>query len=422
MVAAVSGVSLRSRIFYGWWVVAASAVGLGCSTATLIAATFAVYVGPLRTEFAWRATDVYLATLLVNGAATLASPFIGMLVDRIGPRRVIIPSMISVVMILASFYFLHPSLPQFYLRYVLLGVLGVGATHVGFGRVISLWFDRRRGLALGIALSGIGIGGFLWPIFCQYLIGGTGWRLAYLVQAGVIAAVALPLVAWIIRDAPESLGLAPDGATARAPAASAGVEHVQRAGLSLRVAVRGGPFWLILIAYLVIGFALQSVMLHLVPLLVGRGVAPMMAALAQSSIFLALIFGRLASGWLIDRVFAPRVAIAFLVAPVAGMALLALGVRGGAAFIAALLVGLAAGGEVDVLAYLSGRYYGLRHFSAIYGTLNGLYALGAGLGGPVTAWIAEGPGGYAPALWFDAGLLLIASVLLSRLGPFPRWG
>jgi MFS family permease len=405
-----------SRIFYGWWVAAASGLGLACCIATLVAATFGIYLGPLRAEFGWRASDAYLATLLVTGVSALLAPIVGGVVDRIGARRVIVGSFIAVVAILASFYFLGNSLTQFYVRYLLLGALGVGTTHVAFARVIALWFDRKRGLALGIALTGVGLGGFAWPIFCQHMIELAGWRVAYVAQALVIGLVALPIVALVIRDTPQMLGLEQDGRARRpsAPAASL-------AGATFRDAVRGSRYWLMIVAFFLMGLALQSVMLHLVPLLIARGLTPMWAAVAQSSLFLALVCGRLTSGVLLDRFFAPRVAIAFLIAPLIGLVMLALGVGGAAAFIAALLVGLAAGGEVDVLAYLAGRYYGLRHYSAIYGSFYGLYTFGGGAGGPLTARMAEGPAGYAPALWLHAGLIVVACYMLTRLGPFPNW-
>jgi len=408
---------LRTPIFRGWWIAVVSGLGLGCSIATLVASTFGVYLGPMRAEFGWRASDAYLATALVTGVSALLAPLVGTLVDRIGARRVILWSFTAVVAILASFYFLENSLPAFYLRFVVLGAFGIGTTHVAFARVISMWFDRRRGLALGVALTGVGLGGVLWPLFCQRVIDLAGWRIAYLAQALVIGLIVLPLLAFVIRDTPQSFGLAPDGRSS-AGGASVRADHP---GMTLLAAVRGSRYWLLIVTFFLMGLALQSIMLHLVPLLIARGVPPMRAAFGQSLIFGALIFGRLASGFLLDRWFAPRVAIAFLVAPVIGIVMLALGMGGNAAFVAAILVGLAAGGEVDVLAYLAGRYYGLRHYSAIYGGFYGLYTFGGGFGGPLTARIAEGPGGYAPALWLNAGILIVACVLLTRLGPFPSW-
>lgn len=113
--------------------------------------------------------------------------------------------------------------------------------------------------------------------------------------------------------------------------------------------------WLVLATFFLIGIAVQSLMVHLVPLLGARGLSPMLAALAQSMLFLAVTTGRLHTGWLMDRFFAPHTALAVLLAPICGIALLGFGASGPAAFVAALLVGLAVGADVDLLAYVTSR-------------------------------------------------------------------
>ena len=127
-----------------------------------------------------------------------------------------------------------------------------------------------------------------------------------------------------------------------------------------------------LVTFLLVGISLQAMMLHLVPLLRERGVGADAAALAQSTIFAGLLVGRLVTGWLMDRYFAPRVALAFLLAPILGIGMLALGANGAAAFVAAALIGVAAGAEVDVIAYLASRYFGMRQYSRIYGSIRSI--------------------------------------------------
>jgi MFS family permease len=280
--------------------------------------------------------------------------------------------------------------------------------------VITLWFDRRRGLALGLALSGIGIGGFLWPLYVQAMIENFGWRNAYLLLAAAIALIALPVSLLMLKDGPELLGQTPDGEPRRAAAVAAAQE-----GMTFAEALRTRRYWLMMLTFFIVGFAVQSVMLHMVPLLTGRGLSPMLAALAQSMLFLAVTTGRLVTGWLMDRFFAPRVALAFLVAPIIGIGLLAAGAGGVPAFAAALLVGLAVGAEVDVLAYLTGRYFGQKHFSRIYGSYYGMYSLSGGIGPVVTALVVERAGGYPVALTGHALLLVVGCVLFAMFGPFP---
>jgi MFS family permease len=407
---------MADRRFYGWYVAAASGIGLACSIGTIVAATFSVFLGPIRAELGWSASETYSALIVVTFTTAVLSPIVGGIVDRFGARRVILASFAFEVLIFVSFHWQTAALWTFYARYVLLATLALGATHVGFARVISLWFNRRRGLALGLALAGIGVGGFVWPIMCQYLIQTYDWRTAYVVLALVLGAVSMPLVALVVRDSPESVGQHADGDPV--PQGSATQQSV---GITLREASGRGLYWVMLVTFLGIGITVQSIMLHLIPILTGRGVSPMMAAIAQSTLFLALVAGRLVTGWLMDRFFAPRVALAFLLAPIVGIAMLATGASGVAAFSAALLVGLAAGAEVDVIAYLTGRYYGLKYFSRIYGTYYGAYTLGGGVGPVATAKLVEMSGGYTVPLWMLAAMVVGCCLLLLRFPRFPAW-
>ena len=178
-------------------------------------------------------------------------------------------------------------------------------------------------------------------------------------------------------------------------------------------------FWLMLATFFLIGLVVQSVTFHIVPLLTLRGFSPMVAAATQSALFVAVTGGRLITGWLMDRFFAPRVALAFLLAPIAGIALLGLGGDPRLAVLAAVLVGLAVGAEVDVLAYLTGRYFGPRHFSRIYGSCYGIYSLSGGVGPVLVSMVVERGGGYPAALALLAAVLAGCCLLLLRFPSFP---
>lgn len=414
--------------FQGWRVLGAATIGLACGIATVVPATFGVFLAPLHAEFGWSQSETFIALLFITFTSALLAAPVGGLVDRYGARRVVLAGFCFEVLVLASFSRLEPALWTYYLRYFLLAVLALGTTHVAFARVVTLWFDRRRGLALGLLLSGVGVGGFLWPLYAQAMIGAYGWRQAWVMMALAVALLALPVVALLLRDSPASVGQAPDGdpprvragdgAAAGTAAGTAGTPP-ETTGLPLAAVLRMPRYWLMVVTFFLVGFAVQSVMLHLVPLLTARGLSPMLAALAQSLLFVAVTTGRLATGWLMDRYFAPRVALAFLIAPIVGISLLALGAGGTAALVAALLVGLAVGAEVDVLAYLTSRYFGARSFSAIYGTFYGIYTLSGGLGPLFTARLVDTGEGYPVALTVHAVLLAVAALLLLRFPPLP---
>lgn len=409
---------MTSNRFLGWRVVFAATVGLACGIATIGAATFSVFVGPLRAEMGWSQSEAFAALLAVTFTAALLSPVMGAIVDRFGAKRVILSGFVAQVLLLASFSLQTSDILTFYLRYFLLSALALGTTHVAFARVITLWFDRRRGLALGIALSGVGIGGFIWPLYVQTMIDTFGWRQAYVMLAVAIAIIALPIISWLLEDDPAKLGQRPDGIEATPKATERGIAVEGSAtGLSLAEAVRTRTYWLVILTFFVIGFAVQSALMHLVPLLTSRGISPMAAAFAQSMMFLAVTTGRLVTGWLMDRFFAPRVALAFLLAPIVGLLLLTLNLPEWLAIVAALMIGLAVGAEVDVLAYLNGRYFGQRHFARIYGSFYGSYSLSGGVGPLATALLVD-RGGYPLAMSVLAGLLVLGCVALLA---FPRF-
>jgi MFS family permease len=405
--------------FLGWRVLAACVVGLACGMATAVVSTFGVFVGPLREAFGWSQSEAFAALLVITLTSAPLAPVVGGIVDRFGARRVVLLAFACEALIFASFFWQGASIWSFYARFVAFALFALATTHVAFARVITLWFDRRRGLALGIALSGVGIGGFLWPLFAQAMIEQHGWRNAYLLLAAAVAVIAMPTIALLLRDSPESVGQRADGDPAPERTIGAPVAAPSLPGLTLAEALRTRAYWMVLVTFFLVGLAVQSVMLHLVPLLGARGLSPMLAALAQSMLFLAVTSGRLVTGWLMDRFFAPRVALAFLLAALCGVALLASGAAGTTAFIAAMLVGLAVGAEVDVIAYVTSRYFGPLSFSRIYGTFYGTYSLSGGIGPLLTAETVDRTGDYQFALGMNAALLVAGCLLLLKFERFP---
>lgn len=404
------------RLFYGWYVALACGVGLACGLATVLTYTFGVFAVQLREAFGWSQTEVFAGLFYSVLTMTFVGPMFGQLVDRLGARRVILAGLVFEAALIASFSMQNEDVLTFQLRYVLLAFFGVGTTHIAFTRIIAVWFDRRRGLALGITLAGVGVGGSAWPLLAQWAVDAFGWRNAYLVVAGTILLIGCSVILLVVRESPQSMGLLPDGESVRV-AESAGAAP----GLTLREALSTRTFWLMLVTFLLIGVGITSVQVHLVPLLVSRGVTPMRAANALSMLAVALVVGRVVAGWLMDRFFAPRVAIGFLLGPIVAMLLLAAGFSGWLALLAGVLTGLAVGAEIDVTAYLASRYFGVRYFSSIYAWYYSAYSLGAGLGPLMTANAVDRFGGYGGILIVHAGLLVLSAVLLSRLPAFPQW-
>jgi MFS family permease len=400
-------------IFYGWWNVAASFVGLSLSYAMFTIFAFGVFLKPLSQEFGWQRDAMSFAYTVTNLTIVGSSVLLGILIDRFGVRRVLIPSVALMGLAVASMSLLTGNIYHYYAMYLLIPLLGAGTLPASYSRTIVAWFFRRRGVALGIALAGFGVGAALIPSVGQMLISSYGWRAAYLVFAAIIFVVALPVSYFLIRETPQEMGLEIDGD------AYSGRSDVDF-GLSAAEASKTGSFWLILIPFLLVGVGVASVIAHLVPMLTDRGVSPQLAASCQTSLGIGLILGRMISGYLMDRFFAPYVAAIFTLMFVVGVSMLALGVGGLMVFAAAIFVGLSLGSEISETAYLVSRYFGPKAYGVIYGFMFAAFQLGSAVGPPAMGRYYVLAGDYVNALWVLAALGLAAAVLVASLGTYPR--
>ena len=437
-------------IFYGWWNVATGFVGMGFSYAMFTIFAFGVFVKPLGDEFGWTRGELSFAITMTNFAVVLASPSLGFIIDRFGVRRVLILSLAMMSVVVASMALLSANLWHFYALYFLIPLLGAGTLPQSYSRVLIAWFERRRGIALGISLSGFGVGAMLVPVVAQLMIDNFGWRMAYAGFGAAVLALALPMVVFVLRESPAEMGLKPDGGTVQSadngnapPSGSTVLPDGQDgstslpgspvppdskdgngsapvvAGLSCSEAARTRSFWLVLVSFMLVGIGITSVIAHLVPMLTDRGVAPADAALYMSSLALGLIAGRLLAGFLMDYFFAPYVAACFLLGLLAGIVILASGTAGVAVLVAAVLVGMATGSEISEIAYICSRYFGPRAFGLIYGLMFSAFQLGSMVGSPLMGLYHDHAGNYAGALWTVAALVAIGTVLIALLGPYP---
>lgn len=399
-------------VFYGWWNVGASFVGLALSYAMFTIFAFGVFLKPLVEEFGWRRDEMSFAYTVTNLTIVVASLLLGVLIDRFGVRRVLIPSVALMGLAVASMSQLTGNIYHFYLMFLLIPLLGAGTLPASYSRVIIAWFFRRRGAALGITLAGFGVGAALIPAVGQMLISSYGWRGAYLVFAAMIFLVALPTSFFLIRETPQDKGQEIDGEKQAGNFDSA-------IGLSAGEASKTVSFWLILFAFLLVGFGVASILAHLVPMLTDRGISPQTAAFCQTTLGIGLIFGRVFSGFLMDRFFAPYVAAIFTLMFVVGAIILATGTGSYWVFVAAAFIGLSLGSEISETAYLVSRYFGPRAFGVIYGIMFAAFQLGASVGPPAMGRYYVLAGNYINALWVLAALAFIAAVMVAALGKYP---
>ena len=405
----------RSRVFYGWWVVLAAAFGLCLGSPPIVVFSFGVFLKALSQEFHSGRAAISLAFTLHNLASAVTAPLVGRLIDRYGARRIILPATAICGSILLSSRFLTASIWQLYVFYIMLGVVGIGISPVPYGNVVSRWFDRQRGLALGVMMFGLGLGAILMPSLAQRLITMFGWRMAYATVGAAILLVSLPVVAALLKDRPENMGLLPDGVVGIRAARDGGSGD---SGVTWEEARRSPTFWLMVSAFFLVGASVHGCVLHTAAILTDRGSTSQTAALATSLVGGALLIGRVGSGYLLDRAFGPRVAAIFFGGVALGIALLWVGNSQRAAFVGAFLVGLGMGAEVDIIAFLTSRYFGLRAFGEIYGYAFGAFVLAGGFG---TFLMGEGfdwTGSYRAPLAGFFTATLTAIVLMTRLGPY----
>jgi predicted MFS family arabinose efflux permease len=388
----------------GWRVVLAAYFGVMVSFGSLLVFTFSIFLKPLSAEFGWSRESISAAFGFAAITVAICSPPLGSLLDRYGPRRLILPCMAVFGVAFASLGLLTPRLFHLYATFVLLGVVGNGTTQMGYSRAVSTWFDRRRGLALALVMAGVGTGAMLLPPLAQTLIHSYGWRAAYGLLGALVLLFGLPLTALFVRERP------------RAPGSAA----LELEGLTVAQGIRSRSFW-ILIATLFLGsMSVNGAITHLSPLLTDRGVSAATAALAASALGLASFCGRLLTGFLLDRFFGPRVGLCLLLITALGIFLLSLARSAPAGIAAAMLIGLGLGAEADITPYLLTRYFGLRSFSTLYGFTWSAYALAGAIGPVVMGRAFDVTGSYAALLVLLATATALSAGLYLFLPKYPR--
>jgi MFS family permease len=403
----------QNGVFYGWWVVLICATGLFFGGVPLTVYSFSVFLKPLMVAFHAGRTAISLGYTLKLLAGAAAAPLFGWLIDRFGARKVILLGTAIFGLTLLANRFVSGSVWQLYVFYVLLGLTLHSSGPIPYSSVVSHWFDRRRGLALGLMMLGIGLGAVVVPSLVQQLISRWGWRAAYSILGCVVLLIPIPIVAATLKETPQQMGLQLDGMVA----ATAGDGDRAASGFSAAEARRTRAFWVMLAAFALVSLSSQGCLVHMSAMLTDGGASKQLAALGASLMGGAVLLGRVGTGYLLDRLFAPRVAVAIFAAAALGFVLLLLGTIP-LAFAGAFLAGLALGAELDIIAYLTSRYFGLRAFGAIYSSLVAAFALAGALGPLVMGAGFDRTGSYRGPLIAFLFAALVAAALMTRLGPY----
>ena len=321
----------RSPIFYGWYILAAGFFALFVSVGARNG--FGVFVVPMETDLSWTRSEISFAIaigVLVNG---LSQPFLGRIYDRYGARIVISLSLLTLglaTMLLAltgdfgadfAIGFEVGSLINIRLTASLLFLIAIygfvmstassGVSLVTVHAVLAKWFYRRRGIALSVSTAAMSAGGLILTPFASALIIWQDWRVAWLVLGALVLVLALPLMAFFMRDKPEDVGETPDGdrappVAANPNAANARARDRQRTAPleseSWRDSFKTPPIWQLSGAYFVCGVTTLIISTHYVPFAIEMGISQTMAAFAFGFMQGLNVLGVLVVGFLADRV------------------------------------------------------------------------------------------------------------------------
>jgi MFS family permease len=379
-------------------VLATACCGVFVSFASVVVYTFGVFLKPLASTFHWSRTQVSLAFTLAALTVAVCSPFLGRLLDRFPARRIVLLCTVVYAAAFGSLALLTPHLWHLYAVFVLLGIVGNGTTQLGYARVVSAWFDQKRGRALAAVMAGSGMGSMVFPPFAQALISAYGWRTAYAVLAALILALGVPLAALFLYEPVDSV--------------SPALELIrEKAGSS----VWSRPFLGIALALLLFSFATNGLNAHWAALLTDAGAPPGQAALVLSMAGAAALISKISTGYLLDRFRAGLVAATLVAFCGVGFGLIIAGHAPWLSLAAAILVGAGMGAESDAVPYLLTRYFGLTRFSELYGYTWCVYAV-AGASGPVAMGaVFDHTGSYRAMLIVTLVLVLSASAIFALL-------
>jgi MFS family permease len=400
------------KVFYGWWIVGACLL-ISMYTAGVVFFGFTAIFEPIANEFGWSYTKVSFAASIRGLETGFLVPLVGLLVDRLGPRKLLFAGATIIGLGLLLLGRIN-SLTMFYGVFILIAAGMSTCTGVVLQTVVGNWFRGKVSIATGIVVSGVALGGLLVPLVTR-IIDIFEWRAAMAILGLGAWGILLPL-SLLVRHKPEQYGYLPDGDVNGKPVSSEGVTLAQSTGgqIGVRQALKSRAFWHISLGLACHYLAINAVTTHVMPYLSTIGIARSTSSLVAGAIPLTSIFGRLSFGWFGDR-FDKRWVTAL------GFALASLGMLffGYAATVGTwvlipflILFGIGYGGPVPMLSALMREYFGRVRLGTILGLAMGVGWLGGIVGPPLAGWVFENFGSYQGAWFASAGLVIAGMVSL----------
>jgi len=457
----------------GWPIVLSSLIGVALCLSPLPYWALIVIGPELVNEFGWTRAITSAGFLFMTAGVLIGAPVVGRLVDRYGSRRILLPSILALGAGTALFSQMTDDPVVFYTIFFVTALLGSATLPITWSKAIVNNFDKYRGLALGVALTGTGLFGFIATPTIQALIDAFGWRTAYICVGLLPVIFSFPLAYFLFHDKKEMRALA-ELDVSNLPklktwiwqpvllaialftgmiffitqisvfsvvllmaavlmlyliysylGADKNETTSKLPGLTLRQAYFDYRFWLILFAIMLLGAVISGIIANAKFMLLDKGYSPQQATsffTGAGVIALSVLVGRLVGGYLVDHIWAPLVAFVFLSVPAIGCYILMQDMSVGMNVVAMILVGFAAGVEFDLIAYFISRYFGMRSYGQIYGLIYAGFGLGSGTSPVIFNLIRGDDPDYSRVLSYAAIGFVVGATLCLFLGKYRDFG
>lgn len=390
----------------GWPLVLAAMIGIGLGLGSIPFYSLGVFAPELVRDFGWSFAEVMGGFTVMTLVTAASGPLAGMLADRYGVRPVALGTLVLFSFSLMAFALMNGSLLLYFCLWALMAAVGAGTLPATWTRGVAGAFQRHRGIALGLSLLGSGVFAIVAKPLVAAAIASVGWRGAYVMLGALPLIIGLPVALACFK--PES----------SKPAASAAAPASTQDGILLGEALRGRKLWTIFAAFILIAFAIGSPIPHMQNILTQGGLAAADILQLLPMIGFGVIGGRLLGGVLVDRFWAPGVAAVLLMFPAAACLLLTGEITYATALAAIVMISLAAGMEVDLMGYLIARYFGMRAYSGLFGTIYVAFMLGAGFGPLLFGHMFDTRSNYDAVLLVAAASLAAGALMLLTLGRY----
>lgn len=395
----------------GWRLVLSAFVGFFYFSAMF--SSMSVLLGPISREFGWSRTLVSAGVAISSITTAVLSPFFGILIDRYGARRLVLPGLVVSAFAISAFSLVNGSPAQWIAMWAIYAVVTLSVKTTVWTAAVAGVFDKARGLALAVTLAGATAANGVMPVLANYQVDAFGWRTTFLMIGFGMGSITLLLAYLFLYDVHDRAGPGDDRRAGKTP---------DFPGISLSEAWRNLALWRIGISIFVIMALTIGLLVHQIEILVEVGVTRTNAAWLASLAGAMGIVGKIVTGLLLDRMHGNWVGGITMTSAALAFAILLTSAQSTPLLIFAMLVnGYTAGAKLHIASYLTVQYSGMKNFGKIYGVITSMVSAGSGIGPVLAGVIYDATGGYGAFLGAGAVGLALSGLMFFTLPRYPDW-